>query len=50
MLKNSPQTCDTVIGYPAFAVNDRQTMDLTYREIMTKLGGRYGCKRFLRDG
>lgn len=40
----------TVIGYPAFAVDDRKLIDVTTREILTKLGGRYGCKRFLRDG
>ena len=40
----------SVIGFPAFAVDDRKLIDITYDEVMTKLGGRYGCKRFLRDG
>ena len=40
----------TVIGYPAFAVNDRSLIEMTVNEILTKLGGNYGCKRFLRDG
>ena len=40
----------TVIGFPAFAVDDRKLIDITANEIITKLGGRYGCKRFLRDG
>mgnify|MGYP002042224406 FL=1 len=40
----------TVIGFPAFAVDDRKLIEITTTEILTKLGGRYGCKRFLRDG
>ena len=39
----------TVIGYPAFAVDDRKLIEITATEILTKLGGRYGCKRFLRE-
>lgn len=39
-----------VIGFPAFAVEDAELIDLTRKTIITKLGGRYGCKRFLRDG
>lgn len=50
MSKETDAALLTVIGYPAFAMNDRKVIDLTYQEIMTKLGGRYGCKRFLRDG
>ena len=40
----------SVVGYPAFAVDDRELSDRTRNEIITKLQGRYGCKRFLRDG
>jgi phosphorylase kinase alpha/beta subunit len=40
----------SVIGFPAFAVEDVQLCDRTRNEIRTKLQGRYGCKRFLRDG
>uniref|UniRef100_H2YMY8 Phosphorylase b kinase regulatory subunit n=1 Tax=Ciona savignyi TaxID=51511 RepID=H2YMY8_CIOSA len=40
----------SVIGYPAFAVNDDQMVKLTREEIVDKLQGRYGCARFLRDG
>ena len=40
----------TVIGYPAFAVSDHKIIEKTQFEILSKLGGRYGCKRFLRDG
>ncbi|KAF9157450.1 hypothetical protein DFQ26_008716 [Actinomortierella ambigua] len=40
----------SVIGFPAFAVGDKKLVDLTRRKIIEKLGGKYGCKRFLRDG
>jgi phosphorylase kinase alpha/beta subunit len=40
----------SVIGFPAFAVDDPELIRLTERTIEEKLGGRYGCKRFLRDG
>jgi len=39
-----------VISFPAFAVEDAELIDLTRKTIQTKLQGRYGCKRFLRDG
>ncbi len=40
----------SVIGYPAFAVDDAALRDRTRNDIITKLQGKYGCKRFLRDG
>ncbi|XP_075429094.1 phosphorylase b kinase regulatory subunit alpha, skeletal muscle isoform isoform X2 [Ascaphus truei] len=40
----------SVISFPAFAVEDRQLVDVTKQEIIDKLQGRYGCCRFLRDG
>ncbi len=40
----------SVIGYPAFAVHDVGLLDKTRAEIIQKLAGEYGCKRFLRDG
>ncbi|XP_032886321.1 phosphorylase b kinase regulatory subunit alpha, skeletal muscle isoform isoform X3 [Amblyraja radiata] len=40
----------SVISYPAFAVEDIELVELTKQEIITKLQGRYGCCRFLRDG
>ncbi|MDD7984385.1 glycoside hydrolase family 15 protein [Lentisphaera marina] len=40
----------SIIGYPAFAIEDRELRERTRSEIITKLGGRYGCKRFLLDG
>ncbi|NWR08451.1 KPB1 kinase, partial [Paradoxornis webbianus] len=40
----------SVISYPAFAVEDRELVEITKQEVITKLQGRYGCCRFLRDG
>ncbi len=40
----------SIIGFPAFAVGDATLIERTRSEIVTKLQGRYGCKRFLRDG
>nr|WP_290222483.1 glycoside hydrolase family 15 protein [Trichocoleus desertorum] len=40
----------SVIGFPAFAVEDRSLMERTRNAIIKKLQGKYGCKRFLRDG
>lgn len=40
----------SVISFPAFAVDDPQLINQTRQTIVSKLEGRYGCKRFLRDG
>ncbi|XP_067853013.1 phosphorylase b kinase regulatory subunit alpha, skeletal muscle isoform isoform X2 [Heptranchias perlo] len=40
----------SIISYPAFAVENIELVELTKQEIITKLQGRYGCCRFLRDG
>jgi phosphorylase kinase alpha/beta subunit len=40
----------SIIGFPAFAVEDAELAERTRAEIIAKLQGRYGCKRFLRDG
>jgi phosphorylase kinase alpha/beta subunit len=40
----------SIIGFPAFAIEDPQLVKRTREKIITKLAGRYGCKRFLRDG
>lgn len=40
----------SAIGFPAFALEDEGLVDRTRDRICTKLEGRYGCKRFLRDG
>ena len=40
----------SVIGFPAFSVDNLELRDRTRAKIVDKLQGRYGCKRFLRDG
>ncbi|XP_043210749.1 probable phosphorylase b kinase regulatory subunit alpha, partial [Amphibalanus amphitrite] len=40
----------SIIGFPAFAVSDAATINATRLAVEEKLLGRYGCKRFLRDG
>jgi phosphorylase kinase alpha/beta subunit len=40
----------SVIGFPAFAVTDPLLVERTRTKIVEKLEGKYGCKRFLRDG
>jgi phosphorylase kinase alpha/beta subunit len=40
----------SIIGFPAFAVNDPIIRKKTEALIQEKLEGRYGCKRFLLDG
>ena len=40
----------SVISFPAFAVEDESLRQRTLDEIVSKLEGNYGCKRFLRDG
>ncbi len=40
----------SVISYPAFAVENVGLVERTRNDIVKKLEGRYGCKRFLRDG
>ncbi|KAM8894725.1 phosphorylase b kinase regulatory subunit alpha, liver isoform 2-T2 [Spinachia spinachia] len=40
----------SVISYPAFAVEDADLVAITKSEIISRLQGRYGCCRFIRDG
>ncbi|XP_012280025.1 probable phosphorylase b kinase regulatory subunit alpha isoform X1 [Orussus abietinus] len=40
----------SIISFPAFAVDEPNLIQLTREAIIKKLRGRYGCKRFLRDG
>ncbi len=40
----------SIVGFPAFAVEDVDIVEQTVSEVVSKLEGRYGCKRFLRDG
>lgn len=40
----------SIIGWPAFALDDKVLVGHTRARILDRLAGRYGCKRFLRDG
>jgi phosphorylase kinase alpha/beta subunit len=40
----------SVIGFPAFAVEDPELVERTRQKIVDRLQGNYGCIRFLRDG
>jgi phosphorylase kinase alpha/beta subunit len=40
----------SIISFPAFAVEDVQLVERTRNDIIKKLQGNFGCKRFLRDG
>ncbi|WP_188150117.1 glycoside hydrolase family 15 protein [Teredinibacter waterburyi] len=40
----------SVIGFPAFAVGNEELVNETRDQILKKLGGNYGLKRFLWDG
>ncbi|XP_070824139.1 phosphorylase b kinase regulatory subunit alpha, liver isoform isoform X1 [Chaetodon trifascialis] len=40
----------SAISFPAFAVEDADLVAITKSEIISKLQGRYGCCRFIRDG
>jgi phosphorylase kinase alpha/beta subunit len=40
----------SIISYPAFAIEDPNLVARTRTKIIDKLEGKYGCKRFLRDG
>jgi phosphorylase kinase alpha/beta subunit len=48
--KEVDSACLAVIGYPAWAVEDPQLVERTRTKIRRELGGRYGYKRFRRDG
>ncbi|XP_028397532.1 phosphorylase b kinase regulatory subunit alpha, liver isoform-like [Dendronephthya gigantea] len=40
----------SVISFPAFAVEDAELVHSTRSVIVERLEGKYGCRRFLRDG
>lgn len=40
----------SIIGFPAFAVSRQSLVTKTRDEILAKLSGSYGCKRFIWDG
>ena len=40
----------SIIGYPAYAIENEDLVNKTKDKIVNKLQGNYGCKRFLLDG
>ncbi|MEA5422832.1 glycoside hydrolase family 15 protein [Synechococcus sp. CCY9202] len=48
--KEADSACLSVIGYPAWAVEDPDLVERTRHRIRRDLGGAYGYKRFRRDG
>jgi phosphorylase kinase alpha/beta subunit len=40
----------SIISYPAFAIENQEIVQQTKQKIIEKLQGKYGCKRFLKDG
>jgi len=48
--KEVDAACLSVIGYPAWAVEDPALVERTRAKIRRDLGGPYGYKRFRRDG
>ncbi len=40
----------SIVGWPAFAVDKADLAERTRASVLAQLQGRYGCKRFLRDG
>ena len=48
--KEVDSACLSVIGYPAWAVDDPELAERTRSKIRSELGGAHGYKRFRRDG
>jgi phosphorylase kinase alpha/beta subunit len=48
--KETDSSLLTIIGYPAFAVEEIDLVAVTRDTIKQQLSGNYGCRRFIRDG
>jgi len=48
--KESDASLLSIIGYPAYAIENAALVEKTRKKIIKKLAGVYGCKRFLLDG
>uniref|UniRef100_A0A1I7VHF3 Phosphorylase b kinase regulatory subunit n=1 Tax=Loa loa TaxID=7209 RepID=A0A1I7VHF3_LOALO len=48
--KNTDAALLLSIGWPAFATHDSELYEKTFNKCIRRLEGRYGLKRFLRDG
>lgn len=49
-LQNTDAALLPCISYPAFALDDEALFGQTLDKVVRKLKGKYGFKRFLRDG
>lgn len=49
-LQNTDAALLPCISYPAFALDDEALFSQTLDKVVRKLKGKYGFKRFLRDG
>ncbi|VDK83214.1 unnamed protein product [Litomosoides sigmodontis] len=48
--KNTDAALLLSVGWPAFATHDPELYEKTFNKCIRRLEGRYGLKRFLRDG
>jgi len=48
--KNTDASLLPTVGWPAFAIHEMDIRDKTVSKVCRKLQGRFGIKRFLRDG
>uniref|UniRef100_A0A914XRT9 Phosphorylase b kinase regulatory subunit n=1 Tax=Plectus sambesii TaxID=2011161 RepID=A0A914XRT9_9BILA len=48
--KNTDAALLPTIGWPCFATHDPILYDRSFKKLMRRLEGKYGVKRFLRDG
>lgn len=50
LLQNTDAALLPCLSYPAFALDDEVLFSQTLDKVIRKLKGKYGFKRFLRDG
>ncbi|XP_056008769.1 phosphorylase b kinase regulatory subunit beta-like isoform X2 [Ostrea edulis] len=48
--KNTDAALISTIGWPTFALHEEDVKKRTFAKVLRKLKGKYGIKRFLRDG
>ncbi|ELT96852.1 hypothetical protein CAPTEDRAFT_4204 [Capitella teleta] len=48
--KNTDASLISAVSWPAFGIHEEALMNRTLEKVQRKLRGRYGFKRFLRDG
>ncbi|XP_041375340.1 phosphorylase b kinase regulatory subunit beta-like isoform X2 [Gigantopelta aegis] len=48
--KNTDASLLPTVSWPTFAIHEKDTKERTIHKVLRKLEGKYGLKRFLRDG